>query len=162
MKKIELTRGHFALVDDDDYDVLKDYQWHVVPSRKTFYASRTGIKRFGEKATVNMHRQILRLEDKNIQADHIDGNGLNNQKYNLRVCNHRQNQHNSLKRDGCSSKYKGVSWNKNANKWKVSFGPSENRSCIGYYDSEVEAALVYNCVASFAYGEYAKLNEINL
>lgn len=148
------------MVDDEHFDFLNQYNWHVAPSRKTFYAQRHGIKRLGEKATISMHREILKLKNGKIQVDHIDGDGLNNQKSNLRLCDHKQNQHNSLKQDGCTSKFKGVSWSPIMKKWRVSFGPSSNRKTIGHYESEKEAALAYNVTASFAYREFAKLNVI--
>lgn len=172
MKLILLSRGMSAMVDDEDYDLLKDYKWHVCPSRKTFYCIRKAPSRwpngrrgkplFDGPSTILMHRVILRVNDSKIHVDHIDGNGLNNQKNNLRPCTVAQNQFNSLKQDGCSSRFKGVSWNKGARKWRVSFGPSGNRIGVGYYDCEKEAALIYNVVASFAHREFAKLNNLEV
>lgn len=158
MRKIPLTRGFEAMVDDEDFDSLNAFCWVYLPDRNTSYGMRR-IVRNGKKSTLSMHRHILK--EPNGIVDHIDGNGLNNQRSNLRVVNAKQNQWNSRKhKDNCSSPYKGVSWNKHAKKWKASFGPSANRFCLGYCVDPKEAALLYNVAASFAYREYAKLNTI--
>lgn len=172
MKLIPLSRGKFTIVDDEDYESLSKFKWHTIPSRGTFYATRGAPKKypngrrgkpvFNGPSTIGMARTILGITDPKKMADHIDGDGLNNQRSNLRIADARQNQHNALKKNPkCTSKYKGVSWNKHGSKWVACFGPPKKRSKF-YCDSEKEAALVYNAMASFAYREFAKLNEVHV
>ena len=88
MKEITLTQGYIALVDDEDYDVLSQFNWSVKIKKYTCYAQGWNRK--------SMHRMIMRCPD-NMEVDHRDGDGLNNQKHNLKVCTHLENIRNSRK-----------------------------------------------------------------
>lgn len=81
MREIKLTRGKVAIVDDEDYERLAAFKWHAYPSPSTFYAKRSTPKIEGPQKTIYMAREVMRTER---FVDHRDGNGLNNQKYNLR------------------------------------------------------------------------------
>ena len=90
MKLVPLTQGLFAKVDDDDYDSLMQYNWNAVKCGKNIYASRSvGWK---GKINIRMHRVVLGITNQNILCDHKDGDGLNNQKSNLRKANYSQSQ----------------------------------------------------------------------
>ena len=104
-----------------------------------------------------MHRAILNAP-KGLLVDHIDGNGLNNRKSNLRLCTFAQNAHNSRPRRNSSSRYKGVCWHKLKKKWTVSIYKGGKRTYLGYYDDEIEAALAYDRKAEELFGEFAYLN----
>ncbi len=104
-----------------------------------------------------MHRAILNAP-KGLLVDHIDGNGLNNRKSNLRLCTFAQNAHNSRPRRNSSSRYKGVCWHKVKKKWTVSIYKGGKRTYLGYYDDEIEAALAYDRKATELFGEFAYLN----
>lgn len=149
MKEIPLTQGRIALVDDEDFEMLSQYKWHCQICRRSEYAAR-GIK--GGK--IYMHR-VLFPQYKSI--DHIDGNGLNNQKANLREVNHNQNMHNRRSFVG-SSAFKGVYWNKSEKKWKVSIHFDGKRRGLGSYSDEIEAAKAYDAAAELFFGPYAKKN----
>jgi hypothetical protein len=99
---IPLTQGKFAIVDAEDFDRLKQYQWHACKCKSTFYACRAEGGR-----TIRMHRQIM-CAPKGLLVDHIDHNGSNNRKSNLRLCTHAQNCYNQQVSSTGSSKYKGV------------------------------------------------------
>jgi hypothetical protein len=163
MKEIILTKGQVALVDDEDFESLSLHKWYADKSKssnETYYAARAAIID-GSRKILPMHRQILGLKPSHIFVDHIDGDGLNNQKTNLRTCSHVQNLRNSRKRKTpTSSFYKGVYWDKQMSKWRSRYRLDGNSYHIGLYDSEKEAALAYNCSASFAYREFAYLNKI--
>ena len=104
MKTIQLTQGQFALVDDEDYDFLMQWKWQAHKDKSTYYATRVEYGKNIKKG-IKMHRVIMNTP-RNMETDHKDRNGLNNQKYNLRICTRGQNQTN--KRNWGKSKNKGV------------------------------------------------------
>lgn len=163
MKEIVLTKGKTALVDDEDFESLSETSWYAhTKIGYTSYAERGTGRNCSHKIHL-MHRHILRITDPKIHIDHIDGNGLNNQKTNLRTCSRSQNLSNSRKRkSSTSSLYKGVYWDKQMSKWRSRFSLDGKKYHIGLYDSEKEAALAYNCSASFACREFAYLNKIEI
>lgn len=156
MKSIPLTREKFALVDDEDYDYLCKWKWQYQHNGTTGYAIRSGWD--GEhKFSIRMHREIMKATDSD-DIDHKDGNGLNNCKSNLRRATKQENTFNRRKRSGCSSKYKGVCFYKDRNKWGANIWINYKQICIGRFSSEVEAALAYNEKARELFGEFAVIN----
>jgi hypothetical protein len=138
MKEIPLTKGFFALVDDEDYERLSFYSWcaHRSPRKKTYCAKRVESGR-----TIYMHREIMGLLYGDIrQVDHKDYNGLNNQKYNLRIASSTQNQKNMPPRDH-SSKYRGVTWDGQRGKWRAQAQIDGRMKNIGRFPTEEAAAL---------------------
>ena len=159
MKQIPLTQGYFALVDDEDFEELNKHKWHVLKTPYTYYAA----KRFYNKETKKwksllMHRFILGLTDFKIKGDHIDHNGLNNQRYNLRSSTNAQNIRNQRPTKGNSSKYKGVCWSKRDNRWRVQIQCDKRNIYIGIFKDEIEAAKAYDKKAKELFGEFAYLN----
>jgi hypothetical protein len=108
MKKIPLTQGQFALVDDDMFDFLNQWKWFytIAKDEHTGYARRkTRHPVDNRRFNLSMHRIIMNTKEGEI-VDHIDGNGLNNQKSNLRICTAGENAWNrriskSKKLDAC-------------------------------------------------------------
>lgn len=168
MKEIKLTKGKIALVDDEDYEYLNKFKWQAYKKYNNCYAGRALSRRLnnGKQKTIFMHREILSLEVGNIQADHIDHNGLNNQRSNLRVATPSQNTFNRRSHSGASSKYKGVQHHKAKYKdtvyyyWKAVIGINGKVFHIGVFKSENDAALAYNQKAVELHGEFANLNII--
>ncbi len=110
MKKIKLTQGKYAIVDDAYYEWLNQWKWRAVRNCKggNWYAIRTGYPG-GEPRVIYMHRLVLGLTDPKVYCDHTNHNGLDNRRKNLRSATNAQNQHNRRKsRATCSSQYKGV------------------------------------------------------
>ena len=97
MREIKVSRGNIALVDDEDYDFLNQWKWSLLPNRNNNYAIR-GEKKNGRHKTILMHREILRYHDTINIIDHIDRNGLNNQRSNLRIVTQLENLRNSRDR----------------------------------------------------------------
>lgn len=155
MKKIKLTQGKFALVDDGDYAELSQYKWHIKNNRGTLYVQRTKSRLLG-KGSVLMHRQIMSAP-KGQQVDHINHNGLDNRRDNLRICSNAENQHNRLSFGG-TSKYKGIYWEKRRGKWRAEIKTGESRKYLGSFLSEIDAAKEYDKAAIELYGEFAYLN----
>lgn len=161
MKEILLTQNQIALVDDEDFDFLMQWKWYVVVERKKYlYVARKQkaeeYKLSGIRKSIFMHRQIMTASSEEL-VDHRDGNGLNNQRSNLRVCNYKQNMYNSASW-GEYSKYKGVSWHKRKNKWISSITIEGKRFHLGYFDSEEDAARAYDEQAKKYHGDFARLN----
>lgn len=150
-KEIRLTKGQVALVDDEDFEYLNQWNWYV---SRSGYAVRThGIFR----KTILMHRLISNTPD-GYETDHIDRNRLNNQKNNLRVCTVSENQHNKGMNSDNKSGYKGVSWDAKNNKWRASIRYNNKTYNAGRYETAEEAAGAYDEMAVKLHGNFASTN----
>lgn len=158
MKRIPLTQGQFALVDDEDYDFLMKWKWYALKGKNTFYAVRD-IQIDKKKKTIWLHRVIMNIPE-GMFTDHKDHDGCNNQRYNLRNCTKSQNNRNRKKVEGCSSKFKGSCWNKRAKSWFAYIKVGPKLKSLGYFKNEIEAALAYNIAAKELFKEFAELNEV--
>jgi len=151
MKRIKLTRENYALVDDEDFEYLNQWKW-VSHSKK--YALRyTYINK--KMIAIYMHRLIMNCP-KGMEIDHIDRNGLNNQKSNLRICTHQQNLKNYPKRINTTSIYKGVFWDKPF--WVAAIRYKNKKLFIGYFKEERHAAMARDLWAKELHKEFASLN----
>lgn len=147
---------HKVLVDDEDYEYVSKYRWHLSVCANTLYARKSSNPK------IMMHRYILGLQknDKRV-VDHINHNGLDNCRENLRICNVIQNSSNvqvSNKNTlNSTSRYKGVSWSKTKSKWvaTIGFGGGKRRT-IGYFESEIVAAKAYDLADEI----YSNVNKI--
>lgn len=156
MKEIPLTQGYVALVDDEDFERVNAFKWFAVRDKRKVYARRSGERVGKSRLNVHMHRFILGCDK---QVDHIDDNGLNNQKRNLRLANDSQNRANQRKQSRpTTSKFKGVSWHRAANAWVAQIGVNGTRKHIGTFKDEVDAAQAYNFMAEEIFGEFASYN----
>jgi hypothetical protein len=153
-KLIPLTQGKFAIVDAEDYDWLVQYKWHCQRADNRFYAVR---RQHGKEARIPMHRQIMHAS-KGQLVDHIDGNGLNNRKSNLRFCSAAQNAWNRRPDRCCYSRYKGITWSKNHKKWHAHITKSGRSMYLGHFDDQAEAAIAYDRKAEQLFGQFAYLN----
>lgn len=154
-RKIPLTKGKFALVDDEDYEYLNQFKWHY---SSTGYAVRD-IQKNGKRTSQRMHRIVNQTPD-GMQTDHRNHNTLDNRKDNLRTCTALQNNKHGTSRKNSTSKYLGVHWDKKSRKWRANIRVNRILIHLGYYDSEEDAALFYNKAAEKYHGEFASLNEI--
>jgi len=154
MKKIKLTQNKYALIDNEDYNLIKTYKWYAAISRKKYYA----VTNLNNK-TKQMHRLIMNLKKDQI-IDHINGNGLDNRKSNLRLCSNKENARNRGKNINNTSGYKGVTWSKEKNKWNARICFNYKDIYLGDYKNIKDAARAYNEAAIKYHGEFAYLNEI--
>ena len=152
MKEIPLTQGKVALVDDEDYDYLMQWKWCATKDYNTYYANREGSVKEDNKKFI-MHRVIMNTPD-NMVVDHIDHNGLNNQKSNMRNCSPKENSRNMRPRG--KTGYLGVCYDRKYIKACIKIR-GKNRH-LGNYKTEEEAARAYDKVAKEYYGEFANLN----
>lgn len=152
MKRIPLSQGKVAIVDDEDFEYLDQWEWCFLDG----YAVR--LTKNGGKQ-VRMHRLLNKTPD-GLQCNHIDGKRLNNQKYNLRDGTHSQITWSRGSLKGSSSKYKGVSLinNKYSGKWIAKICHCGQRFHLGIFINEEDAAIVYDYAAKEKFGEFARLN----
>lgn len=155
MKYIPLTRGLFALVDDADYDWLSRYKWyaHHGGSQRGFYAVRMSARAAGRR-NILMHCEIIGVKG----IDHINHNGLDNRRKNLRQASTAQNIANQRLSVRSSSGFKGVSFYRDRQKWGAFITPQKNRIYLGAFSSPEAAARAYDTAAQKYFGEFACLN----
>lgn len=146
MRTIELTQGKVAIVDDDDYEALSKHKWCAERKGRTYYAVRGRSRRdpsYGH-GNIKMHIVIAGAAP-GMVTDHIDGDGLNNLRANLRTVTQAQNLHNTTrKQGGCRSLYRGVSWATRERRWRASLQANGTRIELGYFRNEVDAAAAYD------------------
>ncbi len=162
-REIPLTGGRMAIVDDGDYDWINQWKWKVSDdSRKILYAVRYVIWHDDEgekhRRKVRMHRVIMKTPPE-FEVDHIDGNGLNNQKNNMRNCSHIQNMQN-LRHFQNGKPHKGYYWNKRDKCYQGCITHNKKRIPLGCFHSAKEAAIAYNKAAERLFGEFAFLNTL--
>jgi len=156
MQEIKLTRGQVTLVDDEDYEWLNQWKWFSADAKKGFYAARDEVLH-GKTKRILMHRLLMKTPD-DMQTDHRDHDGLNNQKYNLRVCTYNQNNYNSGERKR-KSRFKGVEIR--YHRFRARIGVDGRDITIGSFGTDKEAAIAYNNAAIKYFGEFANLNKID-
>ena len=141
MKEIKLTQGKVTLVDDNDFEELNKHKWFARKDYNTFYVLRQSSTKGGiKRRTLLMHRIIMNCPEK-LQIDHIDGDGLNNQKANLRVVTTRQNKQNIHIKT--ASKYPGVSWHKTGKTWQANIRIGNRKRYLGMFEKEEDAYAAY-------------------
>lgn len=159
-KEILLTQNMVTLVDNEDYEELNKYNWQCEKSFKprlyTSYVRRNNSKNRLPK-NVLMHRQIMDCP-KNMVIDHINGNGLDNRKSNLRICTRGQNLANQRISRANTSGYRGVCWHKGCKKWASQIKTNNKQRCLGFYDNIIDAAIAYDNAALKYFGEFAYQN----
>jgi len=155
VKEIRLTAGGIALVDDDDFARVESAgQWRLSPSLNTSYAVRHFRLPDGRWTPRPMHGFITGWA----LVDHVNGNGLDNRRVNLRPATPSQNQANRAARRDSFSRFKGVYWYPNRQRWRARITVQRKVQSLGYYATPEEAARAYDAAALIAFGEYARLN----
>lgn len=157
--KIILVTGETVLIDLDDFEYLNQYSWYLFDNHgRNQYALR--YSRSKKQSTIRMHRDVLKITDSSIHIDHINGNGLDNRKNNLRIASIRQNAQNQKIRKDNISGYKGVSFIRKSNKWRTCICVNGKNKHLGCFETKEEAAIAYNNAAIKYFGEFARLNNV--
>jgi len=164
--RITLTRGMYAIIDAEDFEKVSAHKWYAYKGYSKFYAGKSqwqpGKKR---QRLLCMHNFIFGDVPAGFLIDHINGDGLDNRKCNLRLATRSQNRGNARKTvqifgRPTSSKYKGVCWDKNNNKFTVQMKINNKSHHIGLFSDEIKAAEAYNKAAIAHFGEFALLNDL--
>ena len=159
---IQLTRGFEATVDDEDAELVLSSRrkWFTACGRRksdpqVYYALR---HRDYPGQHILMHRLILDAPE-DMEVDHIDGNGLNNRRSNLRLATKSQNAINRrVNRPNKSSRFRGVCWNRKSERWQASIRTKGKSVYLGLFEREEDAAAAYDEFAAKEFGEFAVLN----
>jgi hypothetical protein len=158
MKLIPLTNSHLMVkVDDDKYGLLlaavkKGWCLKVSPDGKKYAYGRVGGRR------VYMHRHLK--SEPGMITDHEDGDGLNNQDYNLRICTRSQNMANISGHKDRAGKYKGVTQDPKSGKYKAVICLNGRNKRLGNFDRAIDAARAYDQAALKQWGEFSKTNGV--
>lgn len=162
MKKILLTQGKVALVDDEDFKILSSFKWCAAKAYRTYYAVSRIYLGNDKCKTISMHRVIMGAPN-GVVINHWDHDGLNNTRQNLILATNQENgqyRQKNLTQKGkpTSSQYKGVSYDESRNKWyaKICFN-GENKN-LGRFNDEIDAAFAYDKAALIYFDEFAKIN----
>ena len=152
VRYIPLTQGKYAIVDAEDYERVSRYKWCLSRTGNQLYAYR---KHRGK--TIRMHQFIMK-PPKGMVVDHIDGNGLNNRRSNLRICTRPENNLNRRRNPNTATGFKGVWRDKKTGKYWAHTQLKGKRIRLGAFDTAVEAAHAYDRKAIELFGEFARLN----
>ena len=159
MKDIPLTRGLVALVDDEDYELVDAFKWYV---HRTGYVIRNvpHPEMTGKRIHLPIHRFIMGLPfGDSREVDHIDGNPLNNQRANLRVCTGKENARNKRTPTKSRAGLKGVYWRESRKKWIAQITVNGVHTYLGSYNTPEEAHAAYCEAAPRYHGEYANFGK---
>ncbi len=157
MKKIKLTQGQYALIDDADFEWLNQWKWRAGKHGRSWRASRTVFNRLPNQASIFMHRVIMKAK-KGQEVDHIDGNGLNNQRKNLRFCTHAENSKNRVLNKNTKTGYKGVTnypWHKHK-KFVARITVDGKLITLGYFTNKEEAHKSYEKASIKYHGKFKR------
>jgi hypothetical protein len=157
MAEIALTRGYVAIVDDSDLAELSLWKWSASKTKTNVYAYRQ-IVRDGKHIQIYMHRQLSGAQKGQV-VDHVNRNGLDNRRSNIRLCDQSLNQGNK-RAIGGASRFKGVWWCRATKKWRAEITQNGRKHRAGSHPNEISAARAYNAKARSLFGEFALLNEV--
>lgn len=161
MVKVELTQGQFALIDDEDLTAVSEHSWCVQQYKNKRRSTKVYAKAAMRGTQVTMHRFLLN-PPLGLSVDHINGDGLDNRKSNLRLCTKQGNAANRPKDriKNATSKYKGVSLVPQSGKWVAKIQVDGKGIQLGCFETEEDAARAYNVAAIEHFGEFAWLNRL--
>lgn len=148
---VPLTQGKAAVIDDEDAARVLAYKWSAYTSRGKWYARRSISGADGKPRHLQLHRFIASAPQ-GTGVDHVDGDGLNNRRSNLRLSSHAQNGANQRRPKNNTSGYKGV--HRAEGRWAAKVGSTY----LGVYATPEEAARAYDTAAREIYGDFARLN----
>lgn len=156
MKRIPLTRGLFAIIDDEDFAIISLFKWYALKQKQYYYAA-TVVYTGNERIHLPMHRLLANVP-KGDFTDHRNGDTLDNRKHNIRKCTPLQNAHNRAPSRGGRSKYKGVALNKG--RWVARISVNGIQINLGSFSTQKAAAKTYDEAAIKYHKDFAHINRI--
>lgn len=156
-KTIPLTQGKFVVVDADDYGWLSQWKWRAMFTEGKWYAIRDEKDTEDKREFILMHRLIMETP-KRLKTDHVDGDGLNNCRHNLRNCSNSQNMHNRGRPKNNTTGYKGVNFYKRTKRYRATIQVEGTGKHLGYFNTAKEAAMAFDKAAKELVPEFANLN----
>src|ERR1039458_5930343 len=154
MKQILLTQGKFALVDNRDYWLVRQFKWGVAKDGNKWYAvTHTPRDKYGKQKTIKMHRLLAGFPP--FALDHKNGDGLNNRRGNLRPATNSENQANRGVPITNTSGYKGVHWSAKDKQWKAAIRVCGSRYYLGYFTNKIAAFGAYYMAAQLYFDQFA-------
>ena len=156
MRKIPLTQGKFALVDDADFERVSKFKWHAYrDTRSGIWYARKSKWNGSRVIQISMHRYLFGLV---LYIDHRNHNGLDNRRKNLRAAKMSQNMHNRRKQSNNKSGIIGIYWKKSGRKWCASICVCGRRIYLGLFVHKKDAAAAYRKAAKKYFGEFARVS----
>jgi len=156
---IRMAQPRYAKVDPADYKRLRGYEWFSRKGGNSFYARRHPASgKAAKQVLMYMHQEITEVPE-GMVVDHINYDGMDNRRANLRAATRSQNLCHRRKRSGATqSKYKGIYWKKRNRKWEAMITFQRKKIYLGYFRDEIDAAKAYDRAARKYHGEFASLN----
>lgn len=152
---VPLTKGYEAAIDAADAPLVAAFNWYAMVNGRTVYAHRKSPRRDGKQSAIVLHRVVVSAPD-GMHVDHIDGDGLNNRRANLRLATNAENCRNARLSKASTSGFKGVSWSKAHCKWQAQIAPPGGRKHLGYFECPEAAHAVYAKAAVQFFGQFAR------
>jgi len=154
MKKFAIKNKYVILVDDNDYEIIKDFKMFIGVNKKYVMFIKDGKRYY-------LHRFLLDVNDSNIVVDHINGNPYDNRRLNLRLCTKKDNVHNiRVLSSHNTSGFKGVSFDKYTNKWRAQIHVNRKSIKLGRFSTKEEAAIAYDKAAKMYFGNFSCTNKM--
>lgn len=153
-----LRKDKFSVIDMVDYNKVKKYNWYAKHQYGDKYYARTKLPLTGK--FIYMHRLIMDIGPNQI-CDHIDNDGLNNVRENIRICSYADNNRNKSINKNNKSGYKGIYWSPRHEKYRASIGLNKKNKHLGYFKCPLDAANAYDRAAKKYFKQFAKTNTRN-
>jgi hypothetical protein len=157
---IELTKGQYSLIDSWNIDEVQEWNWCAMDTKssRTIYAGRhIKIPKTRKSICIKLHCLVL-PPDKGLMIDHINGNGLDNRRSNLRMCTHAQNKQNVAMTSFNTTGFKGIAWNKNLQRWHAKIQVNGVNHSLKYHYTKEAAHAAYCEAAKRLHGEFARFS----
>jgi hypothetical protein len=155
MKRIELTKGKYAIVDDADYNFLMQWRWFFNDKGKYGGYAVRSVTIDKKTRNTQMHRELMN-PPKGMEVDHKNGDRLDNRRSNLRVCTHAQNCANRRMREDNKSGFRGVHQGRGRNTWTAQIRLHNKQYFIGNYKTKIEASRAYQKAAKKLFGDFVR------
>ncbi len=153
--KIPLSQNKFAIIDREDYQIVSQYKWHIHIGKYAATTQHIGYWRTRKTIIITMHDLIMGKK-KGFSIDHIDGDGFNNTRENMRVCTHQQNLFNQKLNKANTSGYKGVYWHKQAKKWLAAIMVNQKHISLGVFLDKLDAVDARKKAEIEYFGEFRR------